>query len=263
MTNWSLQPILNSYWVVAILAAGLLFALWVGPTFRRLSVPRRRALLLLRGLVILLVIVMMLRPTHISTESKTQTAELLVMVDNTQSMQLPAASGGKSRWEAQLQTLRQISPLLKDLEKNLEVKVLPYAANVQPDIWKDGQLQLPAEPDGRETDIGTSLHEAVEQEAGKRLAGVILMGDGTQTAYHPAVEIFDAARELGNRGYPLYTVSYGPAGDAAKSQERAGRSWPRARARLRQQGDPRAARDRRQCRHQAGDRPHSDPRRPG
>ncbi len=226
MTNWSLQPILSSYWIVAVLAAGLLLALWVGPTFRRLNVRRRRILLLLRLLVISLVIIVTLRPTHISTESKSQTAVLLVMVDKTLSMQLPAASGTKSRWEAQLQTLRQISPLLKELGKDLEVKVHPYDATLQPDAWKAGELQLPAEPDGRETDIGTSLHEAVEQEAGKRLAGVILMGDGTQTAYQPAVEIHDAARELGNRGYPLYTVSYGPAGDAAQSRDVAVENLP-------------------------------------
>ncbi len=226
MTNWSLQPILDSYSIVAILAAGLLLALWVGPTFRRLSLRRQRTLLVLRVLVILLVILVMLRPTHISTESKTQTAVLLILFDQSLSMQLPAASGSKSRWEAQLQTLRQISPLLKDLGKNLEVKVQPYDATLHPQVWTDGQLQLPAEPEGRETDIGTSLHEAVEQEAGKRLAGVILLGDGTQTAYQPAVEIYDAARELGNRGYPLYTVTYGPAGDAAQSRDVAVENLP-------------------------------------
>ena len=84
----------------------------------------------------------------------------------------------------------------------------------------------PASPTGDETDIGTSLHDAVEQEAGKRLAGVVLLGDGTQTAYQPEVEIYDAARELGNRGYPLYTVSYGPAGDAAQSRDVAVENLP-------------------------------------
>ena len=226
MTNWSLQPILDSYSIVAILAAGLLLALWVGPTVRRLSLRRQRTLVVLRALVILLVILVMLRPSHISTESKTQTAVLLILPDQSLSMQLPAASGGKSRWEAQLQTLRQISPLLKDLGKNLEVKVQPYDATLHPQVWTDGQMQLPAEPEGRETDIGSSLHEAVEQEAGKRLAGVILLGDGTQTAYQPSVEIYDAARELGNRGYPLYTVTYGPAGDAAQSRDVAVENLP-------------------------------------
>ncbi len=226
MSNWSLQPILDSYLAVAVLAAGLVLALWVGPNFRQLETRRRRTLLVLRILVTILVIVLMLRPTHISTQSKSQSAELIVLADVSRSMQLPSASGNQSRWEAQVQTLRQIAPLLQQLEENLEIKVLGYDAHLQPALWKDKQLALPAAPDGRETDIGTSLHEAIQQDAGKRLAGVILMGDGTQTAFQPAVEMYDAARELGHRGYPLYTVSYGPAGDATQARDVAVENLP-------------------------------------
>ncbi len=89
MMNWSLQPIMNSYLVVALLAAGLLLALRMGPAFRRLSEGRRRVLRILRGLVVLLVMILMLRPTHISTQSKSQTAVLLLMFDISMSMQLP------------------------------------------------------------------------------------------------------------------------------------------------------------------------------
>jgi uncharacterized membrane protein len=226
MTNWSLQPILNSFWAVAILALGLSLALWIGPSFRQLSTARRRTLLVLRCLVVLVVIILMLRPTHVSTQAKSQTAALLVMLDQSRSMQLPNASGGTSRWEAQRSTLLRVQPLLKDLSRNLEVKVYAYDAGLRDQVWHDRQLQLPTEADGHQTDIGTSLHQAVEQESGKRLVGVILMGDGTQTAFQPRVEIDDAARELGNRGYPLYTVSYGPAGDAAQSRDVAVENLP-------------------------------------
>ncbi len=116
--------------------------------------------------------------------------------------------------------------VLKELNKHLEVKVQGYDAKLHESSWQDGQLTLPDAPTGRETDIGTSLHEAVQQELGKRLAGVILMGDGTQTAFQPGVEIYDAARELGIRGYPLYTVTYGPAGDAAQSRDVAVENLP-------------------------------------
>ncbi len=226
MTNWSLQPILNSYLAVALLAAGLILSLWVRPSFRQLNTARRRTLLVLRSLVVLLVIILLLRPTHVSTQSKTQTAVLLVLLDQSLSMQLPDASGDRSRWEAQLKTLRQSASQLKDLSKQLDVKVHPYDAKLRGQIWQDGALQLPEEPTGHETDIGTSLHDAVEQEVGKRLAGVVLLGDGTQTATQPSVEIYDAARELGNRGYPLYTVTYGPAGDAAQSRDVAVENLP-------------------------------------
>jgi hypothetical protein len=226
MTNWSFQPIWNSYWAVAVLALGLFLALWVGPSFRQLSASRRRTLLVLRCLVVLLVILLMLRPTHISTRSSSQTAALLVLFDQSRSMRLPNVSGGTSRWEAQRATLAQIEPLLNDLGHDLEIKVHSYDAGLRSQVWRDRKLQLPAEADGNQTDIGTSLHQAIEQELGKRLVGVILMGDGTQTAYEPRIEIYDAARELGNRGYPLYTVSYGPAGDTEQSRDVAVENLP-------------------------------------
>jgi len=226
MTNWSFQPVFSSYWAVILLALGLLALLRVGPSFRQLSLPRRRTLLALRLLVVLVLIVLMLRPTHVSTTAKPQTAALLVMFDRSRSMQLPNVSGGTSRWDAQRTALEQIEPLLQELSHDLEVKVYSYDAGLGPEAWQADRLQLPAAADGQQTDIGTSLHQAVERELGKRLVGVILLGDGTQTAFQPQIEIYDAARELGNRGYPLYTVPFGPTGDTSQSRDVAVENLP-------------------------------------
>ena len=226
MMSWSLQPIMNSYALVAVLSLTLLLALrWIRPT-RRLSAARERVLGAIRLLVVLLVIIGMLRPTHISTHERSQTAVLLVLFDQSLSMQLPSAAGSQSRWEAQQGALRQMEPLLQQMEGQLEVAVHGYDQQLRPPAWQDGRLQLPPNPDGTQTDIGTSLHQAAEQQLGKRLAGVILLGDGTQTAIQPEYEIFDAARELGNRGYPLYTVTFGPASDAAQSRDVAVENLP-------------------------------------
>ncbi|MFW6170549.1 MAG: glutamine amidotransferase [Planctomycetota bacterium] len=226
MTHWSLHPILQSYWAVAFLAAGLILALWVPAAFRDLSPRRRRALFLLRTLVVFIVILMMLRPTRVSTEAKTKESVLLLLFDQSLSMQLPNGSGNHSRWDAQSDTLREIAPLLEGLDEDLEVRVHGYDGALREQLWREGRLALPDTPGGTETDIGTSLHAAVEREAGKRLAGVILMGDGTQTAYNPEVETHEAARELNVRGFPLYTVSYGPPGDVAQSRDVAVENLP-------------------------------------
>ncbi|MHB0957987.1 MAG: glutamine amidotransferase [Pirellulaceae bacterium] len=226
MTNWSFQPILNSYWAVILLSLGLILAQWVRPSFGQSSASRRRILVGLRALVVCLVILLMLRPTHISTQSKSQTATLLLMFDQSRSMQLPSASGTRSRWEAELDTLKQIEPLLQELGRDLEVKIHSYDAGLRAAAWQDDRLVLPEAADGNQTDIGTSLHQAIEQERGKRLVGVILLGDGTQTAFQPEVELYEAARELGNRGYPLYTVAYGPSGDAAQARDVAVENLP-------------------------------------
>ncbi|MGM0486709.1 MAG: glutamine amidotransferase [Planctomycetota bacterium] len=226
MTNWSLHPILHSYWAVAFLAAGLILALWVPPAFRDLGLARRRALLMLRALVVFVVILLMLRPTHVSTETKTKEAVLLLLFDQSLSMQLPNASGNHARWDAQSDTLREITPLLRELQEDVEVKIHGYDTTLRQQLWREDRLPLPDAPSGTETDIGSSLHNAVEQEAGKQLAGVVLMGDGTQTAYNPDVETHEAARELNSRGFPLYTVSYGPPGDVAQSRDVAVENLP-------------------------------------
>ena len=148
MTNWSFQPIMNSYWVVTLLAIGLFLTLLVGPTFRRLSVGRRRTLLILRVLVVLLVIIILLRPTHVSLESKTQTAVLLVLFDQSRSMQLPNTSGSHSRWDAQVTTLRQILPQALGVEVAIGQRQHPLGhptqliqAGAQP--CQVGQARLP------------------------------------------------------------------------------------------------------------------------
>ncbi len=210
---------MNSYLAVALLASALVLSLLVRPSYRNLRPAHRRVLLWLRMGVVLLLVLAMLRPTHISTQSKPQTASLLVLFDQTRSMELPNASGNVSRWQAQLETLRQAESLLKKLGEDFDVKVYPYSDSLSDSIWQDGRLQLPSTADGQQTDIGSSLHEAVEREKGKRLVGVLLLGDGTQTAYQPRVEIYDAARELANLDAPLFTVVYGPSGDAAQARD--------------------------------------------
>ncbi|MCH5373044.1 MAG: glutamine amidotransferase, partial [Planctomycetes bacterium] len=64
-----------------------------------------------------------------------------------------------------------------------------------------------------------NLHEALQRELGKRLAAVVLMGDGAQTAFDPTVEIQEAGRELDRLGYPLYAVPYGPVGDVVQARD--------------------------------------------
>ena len=122
--------------------------------------------------------------------------------------------------------MKEIEPLLVKLDKKLDVKVYSYATELGPEMWKDGTLVMPKNADGKSTDIGSSLHDALHKELGKRLAAVVLMGDGTQTAFHPNVEIYAAARELGNLGYPLYAVPFGPTGDVSQSRDVAVENLP-------------------------------------
>jgi uncharacterized membrane protein len=219
VSHWYCQPILNSYAIVAAIAAVLCLLLLIGPAFRRVTRRQRVALSVLRLAVIALLVVAMLRPTHISTTRRPQTAVLVVLLDQSRSMQLPHAATRQSRWAVQVASLQAAAPLLQELAADMEVRLYAFDNQLQAvDLSGDG-LQLPPEPTGSQTDIGTNLHRALEAELGKRLAGVVLLSDGVQTAFAPNVEIQEAGRELARLGSPLFAVPFGPATDTVQAPD--------------------------------------------
>lgn len=226
VSHWFFQPILNSYAVVAAAAVVLVLLLAVGPVFRPLTRRQRLVLVSMRLAVITLIVLAMLRPTHISTARRPQTAVLIVLFDQSRSMQLPQAAAGATRWSAQRDTLQKAQPLLQELSQSMEVKVYGYEAEVHPVELAGPSLLLPAAPEGPQTDIGTSLHAVLQRELGKRLAGVVLLGDGVQTAFRPSVEIPEAGRELARLGYPLYAVPFGLPTDAVQTRDVAVENLP-------------------------------------
>jgi uncharacterized membrane protein len=226
MTDWTTQPILDSYVAVLLIAAALALLLLLGPAFHPITVRRRGVLIVLRLAVIVVVTALMLRPTCTSKVMKPQSATLLLLLDQSRSMQLPHASGGKSRWDAQRETLEQAAAALDQLARDVEVKIYAYDSQLHPLEIQNGKIALPAAAEGQQTDIGSPLDEAVRRERGKRLAGVVLLGDGAQTAFDPRVEMQEAVRELASLAVPLYTVPYGPAGEAAQARDVAIENMP-------------------------------------
>ena len=220
MTEWSFEPIWNSRGLVALLAIILLALLLLGPRFGHLSWRRKGTLAFLRALVIVLLLLAMLRPTHVFTSSKPRPSVLLVLFDLTRSMNLPDRAAGVSRWEAQKQALATIQSALPQLEKQAKIHIYGYDTQLHAQEMSAGELKLAIQPPGEQTDIGTTLDEALRRETGQRLAGVILLGDGTQTNFNPAVESSSAARRLREEfGAPLFTTVFGPAGDAAQAKD--------------------------------------------
>ncbi|MBW3599386.1 MAG: glutamine amidotransferase [Planctomycetes bacterium] len=219
MSSWSLEPIFDSYLAVIIVAGVLAMLLLVRPAYRALSAGQWGVLLALRGAAVLLLLVAMLGPTHVSTTREPQTAVAVVMLDQSRSMQLPDASGDRSRWEAQRETLSRAAPLVRELSEKIKVKVYAYDSALAAIAWEDDHLVFPDAPGGDQTDLGSTLHDAIQQELGQRVAAVIVLGDGAQTATAPQVEPYQAARELARLQYPLYTVPFGPAGAASQARD--------------------------------------------
>ncbi len=219
MTGFSANPIFGSYLVVVLTTAVLLVLLLTVPRYQQLPARRRRILAGLRLLLIALLAVGMLRPTIFTTKTAPQSAVLVLMFDQSRSMQLPAAAGDRSRWQSQRELLEQIEGELSEFAESLELRVYAYDRQLHAVEFTTGKLKVSPTAEGDQTDIGSSLDEALRNELGRRLAGVVVLGDGAQTATNPRVELQQAVRELARLDCPLYTVAFGPLGATMQSRD--------------------------------------------
>lgn len=219
MTGFGTNPIFGSHLLVLGLAGTLVLLLLITPNYRGLPKLRRNTLLTLRSALIALLTLAMLRPTIVNTLTTPQTAVLVVLFDKSRSMQQPAAGGKQSRWEAQGAVLQQIRSELAAFGEEFELRVYAYDGQTHPLDFEQGPLSDQTAPDGRDTDISSSLHEALQLELGRRVAGIVLMGDGAQTAIAPQVGMQESFRELGRLDSPLFSVAFGPTGDVAQARD--------------------------------------------
>lgn len=226
MSYWYFEPVADSYALVAAVGALLCLLLWVQPRFGRAGRGGKRGLLVLRLLVIGLILLAMLRPARVRTELRAPTEVLILLVDQSRSMQLPGGGEGNSRWQEQRRALQQATPVLRELADMMEVRVYGYDRDLHSLAFSAEGLELPESPEGDQTDLGTNLHRALQRELGKPLAGVVLLGDGVQTAFNPEVELQEAGRELARLGYPLFTVPFGPVGDVVQARDVAVENLP-------------------------------------
>jgi hypothetical protein len=211
-SEWYLNPV-GGYGLASAAAVALILLLMLlGLPRHRLTPTRRWTLIALRLAVIALAMFAMLRPALVYTESKPQSATLVVLVDDSRSMIVADAVGGNSRWEMLRSAVEDALPALNSIADDVEVKVYGFDAGLHTIDLKDGRLDLPETPAGDQTAIGAALDDVLRREAGKRLVGVILLSDGAQRAYAPRdVAPQGPTRRLADLGFPLYTFAFGQA----------------------------------------------------
>src|SRR5262245_9026109 len=190
------------------------------PQFGSLTRRRQLALTGLRLVTLLLAVLALLRPTWITTIRTPRSSVLLVLLDMSRSMTLASGRSEQSRWQAQVTALANSHDELSRLAGKTEVRVYGYDHRLRPLEFSSGTIKFPESASGEQTDIGTTLSQALQAEQGKPVTGVLLLGDGAQTAYEPQVETQQAARKLRDDfAAPLYTVTFGLAGDAAQARD--------------------------------------------
>ena len=202
---------------MALVLGGLLL---LAPARARLTPRRRLVLAAVRAAVIGLVVLAMLRPTLVYTETKKEKATLVVLADQSRSMSVPDALAGKTPLGGACAAPDEAAPALRDLPRDFEVKAYAFDEQVHPAEVADGKIALPERPEGRETAIGAALDDALRQEAGKRLLGVILLSDGAQRALAPRdLPPQIAAAELKHQGDRLFTVVFGQSRGLGEAQD--------------------------------------------
>ena len=217
MQHWRLSPITEqylsggAYFVFAVVAIALL-ATWAASVFfTPLPLQRRLVLAALRLALTFTLLFILLRPSHIITENEKQSATLLLLVDQSRSMQIQDTPSGESRWRQMKSLLMNLRGPLERLrgEQEFEISVYAFDKNAEA-IDLDEFLVATTLPDGSESGYGVSMQDVLRREDGKRLLGMILLGDGAeQTVGITETDPDSVARMLERLGCPLYAVPFG------------------------------------------------------
>lgn len=216
MTEWTIDPVPGSYWVIG--AAAVLFCL--GPAFGSLPPRRKWTLTALRFLALLALLLMLMRPTLVSTLSKKRESIIAVLADLSRSMTLPSGVGEETRWQKQTQALTELVTAAKQLPPEIKVQWYGYGDALESMTVENGVPRLPAEPALPLTDVGSPLDDALRRAAGHRVTAVILLGDGTQTAANPQTDSVTAVRRLRDESAaPLFALPFGPKGTASQGKD--------------------------------------------
>ncbi|MGI9455977.1 MAG: glutamine amidotransferase [Aeoliella sp.] len=209
MNTWGVDPV-GGVWFFTAVAILLTLALFIGPAGKKLSGRRRLILVALRGGTALLLLLAMLRPTLVTIETRKQPGSLVLMVDNSRSMQINDSVGNASRWNALKQSLVAASDQLSELAEAWDLKLYQFDQETDPVTISDGVAELADEADGPQSAIGSALDDILQREARQRIVAVLLLSDGAQRAFAPRdVPPQTVARRLAIDQIPLYTFTFG------------------------------------------------------
>jgi uncharacterized membrane protein len=183
------------------MGAGLLaLVVWVYRSVLATHSGRWRwAAFALRMVALVMAVAATLRPELVFTETRRQSASLVVLYDRSSSMKVADAWDGLPRWEAMGQTVSRAEESLKRLGELLEIREYSF------DTELSEVTNLREAPTGVSTAIGDVLREAIKRSPG-RVAGVVLLTDGaSRTGTPPSSE----ALHFKDLGIPIHTVGIG------------------------------------------------------
>lgn len=204
--------------VVAIAAAiAVLTVLWI-VTPPTTSPQQRWILFALRSLAALVLLLAAFRPTLVRSDRRPADASLIVAIDSSRSMTL-SDGRGNDRWSQQRKAYSDLISGLISLDETLSIKVLTYDSKTRLIESPSPESLEGIVPDGELTDLEVAATASIEAAGGQPIAGIVMMGDGTQTATAQGGGPLGVAQTLNSIGIPLWTIPIGPSGDVSTSRD--------------------------------------------
>lgn len=213
MTSFAIEPIYGSL-VLALVAIGVTVAVIVMVTPPTIVPYQRRWLIGLRILAAGILMLALLRPTIVRTDNRPADAVLVVAVDTSASMTMPDADGDP-RWSTQVDVWKTLAAGIIGSDGGLDVRLIGYDVATNRMANANAASLDGIIPDGDATDLQAATMGAITAAEGQPIAGVVLIGDGAQTAATTGGGAGRAVRTLDSLGVPLWSVPIGsPRGEA-------------------------------------------------
>ncbi|MCI0462935.1 MAG: glutamine amidotransferase [Gemmataceae bacterium] len=210
---WSLPGGLSALGAVAVTLA--LLTLWTYIGVRGARFGRVLTVLLLRLGALLVATLVVLRPSFADRDKATVPSKLIVLLDDSASMNINDEQAGESRWERARRLLKApgVESLLRRLQNEQKVEIVFYQASEVVRKFDPTSKAL-----GKRTDVGGWLHTLLKTHGGEQnLRGLVILSDGADNGTrHPALE--QAARWRGVP-CPVYTFALGSPTTTPKQQD--------------------------------------------
>ena len=131
MNSWSFSPVGGTGFTVAV-ALGLVLVMLVGPATDRISRKKRLSLFVLRCATAILLLLIMCRPTLVATVTERIPGSLVLLLDNSRSMQIADSLNNASRWNALKAVLADSQEQLSELSDTWDLKIYQFDESTKP-----------------------------------------------------------------------------------------------------------------------------------
>jgi hypothetical protein len=197
---WSLPP--WAWPLLLVAAVGL--TVWAHRHYERAdprpTPPIRRCLTGLRSAVFLLLLLALAGPTVLRSWQETRIPGLVVVIDDSASMDLPDGPQGETRWSRAVRLAARLDSVLSRREPAARVRLLRGNGLTPVRELRAAEGTL-SPPEAVGTDLAALLREAAGGGDGDPPQGIVLFTDGHDTEGHAiAVGAFGAVGGLGEPG---------------------------------------------------------------